>query len=184
MWPRILQIWRPGLPRRALALETLILIKTIHGARGIKYTAHSEGEGQGDCDMSQKMISRRGALSLLGLAAALGFAVPTTVLTPSDAEAQAQPAAPTPQAQPNAPTPTAPATSGMERRQQRRAARQSARETRREARRTGRQMRREARQTSRRLRREARQTSRRLRREARRGNGQLYMNAGGAAKQK
>ena len=83
--------------------------------------------------MSQKMISRRGALSLLGLAAALGFAVPTTALTTSNAEAQAQPAAPTPQAQPIAPTSTAPATSGMERRQQRRAARQTAREMRREA---------------------------------------------------
>jgi hypothetical protein len=74
--------------------------------------------------MSQKMISRRGALSLLGLAAALGFAAPTTVLTMSDAEAQAQPTAPAPQAQPTAPTPNAPAMSGMERRQQRRAARQ------------------------------------------------------------
>jgi hypothetical protein len=111
--------------------------------------------------MSPKMISRRGALSLLGLAAALGFAVPTTVLTPSDAEAQAQPTTPTPQAQPTTPTPTAPATSGMERRQQRRAARQGAREMRREARRSARQ----------------------TRREARRANGHLYMNAG-APKQK
>jgi cell division septum initiation protein DivIVA len=117
--------------------------------------------------MSQQMISRRGALSLLGLAAALGFAVPTAALTTS-----------------NAPTPAAPATSGMERRQQRRAARQSAREMRREARRTARSMRREARQSAREMRREARQTGRRLRREARRGNGQLYMNAGGATKQK
>jgi hypothetical protein len=62
--------------------------------------------------MSQQMISRRGALSLLGLAAALGFAVPTTALTTSNAEAQAQPTAPTPQVQPSAP-PTAPATSGL-----------------------------------------------------------------------
>jgi hypothetical protein len=38
-------------------------------------------------NMSEKMISRRGAFSLLGLAA-LGFAVPTTVLTTSNAEAQ------------------------------------------------------------------------------------------------
>jgi len=133
--------------------------------------------------MSQKMISRRGALSLLGLTAALGFAVPTTALTTSNAQAQAQPTAPTPQAQPSGPTSTAPAMSGMERRQQR-PARQSAREMRREARRTARSMRREARQTAREMRREARQTSRRLRREARRGNGQLYMNAGGATKQK
>jgi hypothetical protein len=133
--------------------------------------------------MSQKMISRRGALSLLGLAAAFGFAVPTTVLTSSDAEAQAQPTTPTPQAQPTTPTPTAPATSGMERRQQRRAARQGAREMRREARRSARQTRREARQTARQMRREARQSGRNLRREARRGNGHLYMNAG-APKQK
>jgi hypothetical protein len=34
------------------------------------------------------------------------------------------------------------------------------------------------------MRREARQTGRHLRREARRGNGQLYMNAGQATKQK
>jgi hypothetical protein len=38
-------------------------------------------------NMSEKMISRRGAFSLLGLAA-LGFAVPTTVLTTSNAEAR------------------------------------------------------------------------------------------------
>jgi hypothetical protein len=44
--------------------------------------------------MSQKMISRRGALSLLGITAALGFAVPTTALTTSSAQAQGQ-AAPT-----------------------------------------------------------------------------------------
>jgi hypothetical protein len=85
---------------------------------------------------SQKMISRRGAFSLLGLAAAVGFAVPTTVLTTSDAEAQAQPAAP---------APTAPAPSGMTRGEQRRAARRNGREERREARRTARQQRREAR---------------------------------------
>ena len=78
-------------------------------------------------NMSEKIISRRGAFSLLGLAA-LGFAVPTTVLTTSeDAEAQAQPAAPAP--------------CGMTRRQARRAGRHE----RREARRNARQMRREAR---------------------------------------
>jgi hypothetical protein len=82
--------------------------------------------------MSEKMISRRGAFSLLGLAAALSFAVPTTVLMTSDAEAQAQPIAP---------APSAPATSGMERRQERRAGRHE----RREARRAGRHERREAR---------------------------------------
>ena len=82
--------------------------------------------------MSQKMISRRDAFSLLGLAVALGFAVPTTVLTTSDAEAQTQT---------TAPAPTAPATSGMNRRQTRRAGRHE----RREARRNAREMRREAR---------------------------------------
>jgi hypothetical protein len=106
--------------------------------------------------MSEKSISRRGALSLLGLAAALGFAVPTTVLTPSDAEAQAQPAAPAPAAAaPTTPAPTTPAPT-MTRRQQRHAARQQGREMRREARRTGRQLRREARRNARQMRREAR----------------------------
>ena len=94
--------------------------------------------------MSEKMISRRGAFSLLGLAA-LGFAVPTTVLTTSDAEAQAQPIAPAPTTP--APTTAAPGTqpmSGMERREERRAARRTGREERREARRTGREERRDA----------------------------------------
>jgi len=68
--------------------------------------------------ITSEMISRRGAFSLLGLGAALGFAVPTTVLTMSDAEAQ---------------------TVGMERRENRRAGRQE----RREDRRTNRQVRRE-----------------------------------------
>ena len=68
--------------------------------------------------ITSEMISRRGAFSLLGLGAALGFGVPTTVLTMSEAEAQ---------------------TVGMERRQERRAGRQE----RREDRRIGRQERRE-----------------------------------------
>ena len=68
--------------------------------------------------ITSEMISRRGAFSLLGLGAALGFAVPTTMLTMSEAEAQ---------------------TVGMERREGRRAGRQE----RREDRRTGRQVRRE-----------------------------------------
>ena len=51
-------------------------------------------------------MTRRAAFSLLGLAAALGVAVPTTVLTVSDAEAQ---------------------TAGMERREDRRANRQDRR---------------------------------------------------------
>src|SRR6266436_1469891 len=71
---------------------------------------------QGRFDMSaiikSEMISRRKALSLMGLAAAFGLAAAPTVLTVSDAEAQ---------------------TAGMERRQGRR----SARHERRQVRRTG-----------------------------------------------
>ena len=116
-------------------------------------------------DMSEKMLSRRDAFSLLGLTAALGFAVPTTALMTSDAEAQAQPIAPaTP-----APATPAPATSGMERRQ---------------ARRAGRHERREARRAGRHERREARRTARHMRREARRKGDNLYMKAGETTKQK
>ena len=74
--------------------------------------------------MSSETISRRRAVSLLGLAAAraaslaglgaLGISVPTTLLTVSDAEAQ---------------------TAGMVRRQARREARRERRETRRAVRR-------------------------------------------------
>jgi hypothetical protein len=105
-------------------------------------------------DMSEKMISRRGAFSLLGLAAAVGFAVPTNVLMTSDAEAQAQPAAPAP----SAPAPSAPATSGMERRHERRVSRTE--------------------------RRHARRTGRMERREARRKGDKIYMKAGETTKQK
>ena len=63
--------------------------------------------------ITSEMISRRGAFSLLGLGAVLGVAVPTTVLTTSEAEAQ---------------------TVGMERRENRRAGRQDRREDRRTAR--------------------------------------------------
>src|SRR6516225_4784680 len=114
-------------------------------------------------NMSEQLISRRGAFSLLGLAAALGFALPTTMLMESDAEAQAQPS-------PAATAPIAPATSGMERREERRAAR-----------RTGREERREARRTARTQRREARRTAREQRREARRGG--LYMQSNKPTKQ-
>jgi hypothetical protein len=90
--------------------------------------------------MTKEMISRRSVFSLLGLAVA--FAVPTTMLTTSDAEAQAQPSAPaTPAPATPAPATPAPATSGMNRRQARRAGRHE----RREARRNARHMRREAR---------------------------------------
>ena len=85
-------------------------------------------------EIKSEVISRRSALSLLGMAA-LGLAVPTTVLTVSDAEAQ-QPAAPT----------AAPMT-GTERRQERRTRRVRRRVYRRKARRKGREERRELRRT-------------------------------------
>jgi hypothetical protein len=72
--------------------------------------------------IKSEMISRRKALSLMGLAAAFGLAAAPTVLAISDAEAQ---------------------TVGMERRQERRAGRHE----RREARRAGRHERREVRRT-------------------------------------
>jgi len=82
--------------------------------------------------MSEKikveMMSRREAFSLLGLTAALGFAVPITLLTGSDAEAQAPAPAPT-----AAPAPTG-GTLGMQRRHERRVGRHERREERRTAR--------------------------------------------------
>jgi hypothetical protein len=81
---------------------------------------------QGKFDMSaitkSEMVSRRKVVSLVGLAAAFGFAAVPTVLAVSDAEAQ---------------------TLGMERRQERR----EGRHQRREDRRTGRTERREERRT-------------------------------------
>ena len=71
--------------------------------------------------LKSEVISRRRAVSLLGIAAALVLATPATVLTVSDAEAQ---------------------TAGMTRRQARREGRRERRETRREARRAGRETRR------------------------------------------
>jgi hypothetical protein len=59
--------------------------------------------------MREQLMSRRRAFSLLGIAAALGFAVPTTVLTVADAEAE---------------------TAGMERREGRRTGREERREAR------------------------------------------------------
>src|SRR3984893_1322045 len=91
--------------------------------------------------IASEVISRRRALSLLGLAA-LSLAVPT-VLTVSDAEAQ-QPAPP-----PDAQT-------GTERRQERRTGRLERRLTRREGRRTRREVRRAGRSERRELRREDR----------------------------
>jgi hypothetical protein len=110
------------------------------------------------------------AFSLLGLAAAVGFAVPTSVLMTSDAEAQAQPTVPAPSAPaPSATAPSAPATSGMERRQERRASRTE---------------RRQARRTARTERRQARRTARTERREARQKGDKMYMKASEPTKQK
>ena len=84
--------------------------------------------------IKSETISRRKALSLMGLAAAFGLAAAPTILTVSDAEAQ---------------TAAAP-TAGMERRaarHERRQERRMARTERRQARRTGRHERREVRRT-------------------------------------
>ena len=80
--------------------------------------------------LNSEVVSRRKALSLLGLAT-LGLTVPATVLTLSDAEAQQQPA-------PGAAPSTAPET-GTERRQERRTSRTRRRTGRRAARRKGRE---------------------------------------------
>jgi hypothetical protein len=66
--------------------------------------------------INSEMISRRKALSLMGLASAFGLAGASTLLTGSDAEAQ---------------------TAGMERRQERRAGRHERREERRTGTTTG-----------------------------------------------
>ena len=81
--------------------------------------------------IKSETISRRKALSLMGLAAAFGLAAAPTVLTVSDAEAQTA-AAPT----------TAAPTTGTERRQERRTARTERRQVRRIARTERRQVRR------------------------------------------
>ena len=86
--------------------------------------------------IKSETFSRRKALSLMGLAAAFGLAAAPTVLTVSDAEAQTAAAPAT-----AAPTATAP-TAGIERRQQRRAARHERRQERRTARHERRQVRR------------------------------------------
>ena len=81
--------------------------------------------------IKSEMISRRNALSLMGLAAAFGLAAAPTVLTVSDAEAQTA----------AAPTAAAP-TTGTEPRQERRTARTERRQERRTARTERRQVRR------------------------------------------
>ncbi len=87
--------------------------------------------------MSEKtkseMISRRKMLSLIGLAGALGLAVPPAVLAVSDADAQQSDEQPAPQ-------------TGTERRQARRTHRVERRTKRRAARKKGREERRELRQ--------------------------------------
>jgi hypothetical protein len=89
--------------------------------------------------IKSEMISRRKALSLMGLAAAFGLAAAPTVLTVSDAEAQTA----------AAPTAAAP-TPGMQRRaarHERRHERRAARHERRQERRTARHERRQERRT-------------------------------------
>ena len=76
--------------------------------------------------IKSETISRRKALSLMGLAAAFGLAAAPTVLTVSDAEAQTA----------AAPTAAAP-TTGTERRQERRTARTERRQQRRTGTATG-----------------------------------------------
>ena len=118
-------------------------------------------------NMSEKLISRRGAFSLLGLGAALGFAVPTTMLMESDAEAQMQPTAPAP----SAPAPTTQPMPGMQQGQEQ----PTGGKKRRQARHNARTGRREARHNARTGRREARHTGRTQRREARGKSDKLYM---------
>jgi hypothetical protein len=105
-------------------------------------------------NMSEKIISRRRAFSLLGLGAALGLALPEEVLTPSDAEAQPQTTTPAPTTAPGAPTGPQ---SDTERRQERR---------------TGRTKRRTTRRTGRTERRTKRRTGRTERRSKRKGKGE------------
>ena len=100
------------------------------------------------------VISRRKALSFLGLAA-LATAVSAAILPISEAEAQ-QPSPPTapPAGSPPAGSPPAAAQTGTERRQQRR----TARTERRQERRMGRTKRRQSRRTGRKQRRQERRS--------------------------
>src|SRR6516165_6270810 len=139
-------------------------------------------------NMSEQLISRRGAFSLLGLGAALGFAVPTTMLTASDAEAQAQPTTPAPTTPaPAAPAPSTQPMSGMQHDMQhgmqQGEEQQTGGKNRRQARHAGRHERRQARRNARHERREARRNAREMRREARGKSDKLYMK-GDVTKQK
>jgi len=117
--------------------------------------------------MTERMISRRGAVSLFGLTATLGFVAPTTVLTTSGAEAQTQ-TTPAPSAvAPSTLATSGSATPGMPRGHARHASLQEQLE----ARRTTLDKRREAKRAA------------RTRREAQRGNS-LYMNANEPTHQK
>jgi hypothetical protein len=114
----------PGLNRNFQFID-LDQQKHVSISKSVRVICH-EWKNLRRLEMSDKikseMMSRRRVFSLLGLAAALGFAVPTTVLTVSDAEAQ---------------------TAGMERRQDRRAGRTERRQERRTGRTERRQQRRQ-----------------------------------------
>ena len=110
-----------------------------------------------------KVISRRRAFSILGLAA-LSLAMAPTVLTVSDAEAQQPSTASGTGTAPKTGATSAPQ-SGAQRRHERREARRNRRHERREARRERRQQRREARNQ----RREERTTGQANRRQQQRG---------------
>ena len=104
----------PPRPLRQLARRGCTLTQTA----GREGTATREDNMK--TEIAMQRVSRRTAFSLMGAAAALGLALPATLLTASDADAQ---------------------TVGMDRRQDRRAGRRD----RRDARRTGRQDRRDER---------------------------------------
>jgi hypothetical protein len=103
--------------------------------------------------MKSEMISRRKMLFLFGLAGAAGVAVPSALLTVSDAEALTQIAQAPPPQSPLSPQPTPPrplggqtqVQTGTERRQARRTRRVKRRAARRQARQQGRAERRKSR---------------------------------------
>src|SRR6476620_8432950 len=110
--------------KQAIPLSGPRLLMWINAGTPCRVRGRSSSQRRFDMSaiIKSEMISRRKALSLMGLSAAFGLAAAPTVLTVSDAEAQ---------------------TAGMERRQGRRAARHE----RREVRRAGRHERREVRRT-------------------------------------
>jgi len=119
---RVARDW--GLERCAFGFVLRLILFSGHSCA--RASDGSQGRSNNrEFDMSEKikseMISRRGAFSLLGLAAALGFVMPATVLTLEDAEAQTTTGAPAPTG----------GTSGMQRRQERRKGRHERRAKRR-----------------------------------------------------